>query len=143
LFWFHHHKPAKQCSSFQAESFRLRKDAYETTGRSRSEIVPPVWNKAVGSDPVLTEIWKKGRQSLIDCKVMIVVGYSVPETDLLSQSLLRVTATERHKKLTHLIVVNPNSGCRHKLVDMLKNALNARSVVIEMNTLKEFKSQLI
>jgi len=24
LFWFHHHKPAKRCSSFQAESFRLR-----------------------------------------------------------------------------------------------------------------------
>jgi hypothetical protein len=24
LFWFHHHKPAKQCSLFQAESFRLR-----------------------------------------------------------------------------------------------------------------------
>jgi hypothetical protein len=24
LFWFHHHKPAKRCSLFQAESFRLR-----------------------------------------------------------------------------------------------------------------------
>jgi len=24
LFWFHHLKPAKRCSLFQAESFRLR-----------------------------------------------------------------------------------------------------------------------
>jgi hypothetical protein len=23
LIWFHHHKPAKRCSRFQAESFRL------------------------------------------------------------------------------------------------------------------------
>jgi hypothetical protein len=29
LFWFHHHKPAKQCSSFQAESFRLSLGAGE------------------------------------------------------------------------------------------------------------------
>lgn len=122
---------------------KLRQDAYETVNRSRFEIVPPVWNKAVGEDPILTEIWKQARQALIDCKVMIVVGYSVPETDLLSQSLLRVTAAERNAPLSHLIVVNPDSGCRHKLADMMRNALNAKSMVIELNTLKDFKSQLV
>src|SRR5208282_2806387 len=28
LIWFHHHKPAKRCSLFQAESFRLRQQTY-------------------------------------------------------------------------------------------------------------------
>src|SRR5208282_1855992 len=32
LIWFHHHKPAKRCSLFQAESFRLRPNVCATVG---------------------------------------------------------------------------------------------------------------
>jgi hypothetical protein len=33
LIWFHHHKPAKRCSSFQAESFRLRNGRWQREHR--------------------------------------------------------------------------------------------------------------
>jgi hypothetical protein len=72
---------------------------------------------------------------------MLVAGYSVPDTDLLSQSLLRVAPTENGQALSHLIIVNPDPLARRKLVNILHTALDAKSMVLEVNTLKEFKDQ--
>ena len=126
-----------------SKTLKLRQNPYETANRSRFEIVPPVWNKAIGTDTILTELWKKARQALADCKVMVVVGYSVPDTDLLSQSLIRVTASEKEDALSHLIVVNPDPSARYKFIDMLRGSLKKKSMVIELNTLKDFENQLV
>ncbi|HZM04960.1 MAG TPA: hypothetical protein VFC44_18320 [Candidatus Saccharimonadales bacterium] len=124
------------------DGIELRANPYESTDRSPLEIVPPVWNKAVGEDPVLTAIWKAARQALRDGGVMIVVGYSVPDTDLLSQSLLHVAPTENGNMISNLIIINPDPGARRKLVEILRNALGAQSRVLHLNTLKDFAKQL-
>jgi hypothetical protein len=93
---------------------RLRKSPYQSTRRAKNEIVPPVWDKRVGGDIVLSEVWKLARQALGRGPVLIVAGYSVPETDLLTQSLLRVATTENKRPLSHLIVANPNIETRKR-----------------------------
>jgi hypothetical protein len=60
------------------DTIELRVNPYETANRSRLEIVPPVWNKAVGEDPVLTEVWKNARQALICFPKLFTTEVSAP-----------------------------------------------------------------
>lgn len=116
----------------------LREDAYEDGSRASNEVVPPVWNKRVSDDKVLSEIWKGARDSLRSGPVLVVIGYSVPETDLLSQVLLRVATSESGKNLSHLIMVNPDPRAHRKLKDVLRQALTTKSTVVELTSWSEF-----
>ena len=106
--------------------------------RSADEIVPPVWNKTIGGDAVFSEVWKEARRILPTGQIMVVAGYSVPPTDLLSQALVRISAAERTKsqKLSHLIVVNPSLESRAKLIALVRPALDETSAVIELPSMK-------
>lgn len=119
-------------------SIALRSEAYEDGKRAPQEIVPPVWNKRISEDAVLAEIWKNARNSLRIGPVLVVIGYSVPDTDLLSQVLLRVATSEGGKSLTHLITVNPDPRAHRKLQDVLRQALTSKSTVIELGSWAEF-----
>lgn len=118
-------------------AINLRKDPYEHTPRHKSEVIPPVWNKSVTSDSAFQEIWKEARKELRTGPVMIAIGYSVPLTDLLSQSLIRVSGSERSssQKLSHLIVVNPSQNDRRRFIDILQGGINSDTVIVELNDL--------
>ena len=115
----------------------LRRDPYEDDHRSRNEVIPPVWNKRIAEDPVLGEVWKKARNSLRTGPVLVVVGYSVPDTDLLSQALLRVASAEGGKTLSHVLIVNPDQFARRKLMSVLNEALTTKTTVIELTSWPE------
>lgn len=121
-----------------ATDLALREDPYEGGTRSKNEIVPPVWNKRVSIDAVLSQIWKTARDSLRTGPVLVVVGYSVPETDLLSQVLLRVATSERGKNLTHLVSVNPDPDARRKMRSVLQKALTEKTTLIEVRDWSQF-----
>lgn len=116
----------------------LREDPYEDGDRAPNEVVPPVWNKRVSEDSVFANIWKAARNALRTGPILVVIGYSVPETDLLSQVLLRVATSESGKNLTHLITVNPDPRAHRKLQDVLRKALTSKSTVIELTDWSEF-----
>ena len=120
----------------------LREDPYEDTERESNEVVPPVWNKRISEDPVLADIWKSARNSLRAGPVLVVIGYSVPDTDLLSQVLLRVATSEGGKNLTHLISVNPDKKAHEKLRGVLARALTPRSTLIELKSWHELQQLL-
>lgn len=120
----------------------LRLDPYETTNRHHSEIVPPVWNKTVSNDEVFKTLWKLARLVLPTGAILVVAGYSVPQTDLLSQALIRVAAQERSQKLTHLVVVNPDQQARMKLIELVKPGLSSRTVIVELSFMKELQELL-
>jgi len=102
----------------EPEDLTLRKDPYEASQRTETEIVPPVWDKTIRSDAVLKQIWKEARRTLPTGPLLLVIGYSVPPTDLLSQALIRAAVSERasNQKLSHVIVVNPDLNARRKLI---------------------------
>lgn len=116
----------------------LRSDPYEDADRSPKEIVPPVWDKRIAGDAVLAGVWKAARNALRLGPVLVVIGYSVPETDLLSQVLLRVAPSESGKSLTHLICVNPDSNARRKLRAVLHRALAPKTTVIDVESWFDF-----
>lgn len=116
----------------------LRLDPYAKETRHPGEIVAPVWNKRVTGDRVLSPIWKAARQALGRGPVLVLIGYSIPDTDLLSQSLLRVATSESGKKLSHLIIVNPSPSDRAKTRTVLSKALTEKTNVIEFSYLHEF-----
>lgn len=119
---------------------RLKKAPYAERSQKEGQriIVPPTWNKRISEDEVLAAIWKNAREVLRTGPVLVIVGYSFPETDLLSQVLLRVATSEGGKSLTHLIIVNPDDGARRKARRVLKNALTPKSTIIELATWREF-----
>lgn len=127
----------------QASLF-LRLDPYDNKKRMPAEVVPPVWDKTISKDPVLKEIWKEARRILPTGPILIVVGYSVPATDLLSQALIRVAASERatDKKMSHLIVVNPDTAARRRMVQLVQGGMNAATTVIELQNMSELHKLL-
>lgn len=125
-------------------TIQLRADPYAATARSKSEIVPPVWDKTIAGDDVFKALWKQARRTLPTGPVLVVVGYSVPPTDLLSQALIRVAASERaaNQKLSHLIIVNPDPAPRTRFIELVKAGLSRETVVVELKWLSELKDLL-
>ncbi len=122
----------------------LRDDPYTHSRRAAAEVVPPVWDKTIKEDEVLKHIWKEARRTLPTGPVLLTIGYSVPPTDLLSQALIRIAASERaeNQKLSHVIVVNPDVDARRRLISLVQGGMNAGTSIIEMNTLSELSRLL-
>lgn len=109
----------------------LRGAPYSQSKRAPNEVVPPVWDKSVSDDPVLTALWKEARVALPRGPVLVAIGYSVPQTDLLSRALIRVAAAERSEgqKLSHVIVANPDVDARRRFIRMVQGGMDSRTSV--------------
>ena len=123
----------------------LRQDPYTDQKRAAAEVVPPVWNKTIVQDPVFQLIWKEARRTLPTGPVLLIIGYSVPPTDLLSQALIRIAVSERtmNQKLSHLIVVNPDVEARRRLIHLVQGGMNSKTVIIELEKLSELEKLFI
>ena len=114
---------------------RLVEEYSESTVES---IVPPTWDKSDVRERPWSDVWRSARVVLGRARLVIVIGYSVPVTDQLSQALLRADLT----KVDALVVVNPDRDARKRIVGLMSSALNFNAVVIELSTLEEFASYL-
>jgi chromosome segregation ATPase len=70
--------------------------------------------------------------------MLVVIGYSVPATDQLSQALLRADVN----KLSALVVANPDPEARRRVIDVMSSALESTASVVELQTIEEFASYL-
>jgi hypothetical protein len=95
---------------------------------AEGRIIPPTWFKDdVQREPFLT-VWKKARAAIKDCEALIVIGYSLPRTDLFSRALFKVETSARNKRpLRFLIVVNPDKQARADLINVVKGAVNEKT----------------
>jgi hypothetical protein len=107
-------------------------------------ILPPGWNKRIDKKPY-KELWKKARLKLEKCKTVIVIGYSLPETDLLAKALfaevVRLRAARKHY-LRELHLADPNESVKQRLVDVFVSALNAQSKVFRYAGIEELRSRI-
>jgi hypothetical protein len=101
-------------------------------------IVPPSWDKSDVTNWPWSDVWRTSRTVLGRARLLIVVGYSVPVTDQLSQALLRADLT----KIKALIVVNPDEVARRRIIELISSAFEANPVVVEMTSLEELASYL-
>jgi hypothetical protein len=105
---------------------------------SAGSIVPPTWDKSDVTNWPWNEVWRSARTVLGLARLLIVVGYSVPITDQLSQALLRADVN----KLNALVVVNPDIESRHRVIQVMSSALDRNAQVVELGALAEFASYL-
>lgn len=91
----------------------------------RTFIVPPTNDKHVYTEhPVLQAIWTKAVEELTNCDLgrIIMVGYSMPQTDLTVLSMLRSAIRSSHKDgrvSPEILVVNPDPDAARHIKELL------------------------
>jgi hypothetical protein len=105
---------------------------------TQSSIVPPTWSKSEVAEWPWQNVWRESRRALSKARLMVVVGYSVPITDQLSQALLRADVNQ----LQAVVIVNPDVEARRRVHDLLASALTKSSTVVELGTFQELAEAL-
>lgn len=118
------------------------------SGKTRFEkisILAPGWNKRIDKNPY-KKFWREGRLRLEKCKTLIILGYSLPETDLLAQSLLaevvRTRAT-RSNFLKQLHLADHSEVVKERFIKLFTPALGPQGKVFKSYDIAEFHRRTI
>jgi hypothetical protein len=108
-------------------------------------ILPPGLNKRIDRNPY-KQLWREARLKLERCNSIIVIGYSLPEADVLAKALFAEvvrlrSARKRYVKQLHL--ADPNNSVKQKFVELFVPALNAQSTVFRYQDIKELASLIM
>lgn len=112
-------------------------------GKTRFEkilILAPGWKKEINKNPY-KQFWRTARLRLEKCKTLVILGYSLPETDLLAQSLLAEvvrTRAARNDYLKQLHLADQSESVKDRFVKMLTPALGPHGKVFKYYDVDEF-----
>lgn len=95
-------------------------------------IVPPLWQKSFDSAP-FRDLWLLARSGLTATKALLVIGYSLPQTDVYTQAMLRIDVRD----LEFLLIANPDPEARARVKRVLRSAVRATTRVIELESMEE------
>lgn len=121
------------------ESLDLHEEPYGQRIAS-DNVIPPTWDKTILDEWPWKEVWQEASRFLQRARCLIVIGYSVPATDLMSQALIKSALGAEGLRL--LVAVNPDPAARAKVVDLARPGIAARTRIVELDTLEEFASAL-
>lgn len=85
-------------------------------------------------------MWQACSHSLQDVRCLIVIGYSVPATDLTTQALIKSSLSRA--KLRLLLVVYPDEEARRRVIKLARSAIGSNTRVLEIGTLRDFGETL-
>jgi hypothetical protein len=112
-------------------------------GKTRFEkisILAPGWNKPIHKNPY-KKFWREARLQLEKCKTLIILGYSLPETDLLAQSLLAEVVRTRAARKTfikQLYLADHNELVKERFIKLFTPALGPHGKVFKYYDVNEF-----
>lgn len=81
-------------------------------------IVPPTWNKEEYR-PLLNSVWKSAADEITAAQRLVIIGYSMPETDKFFQYLLALSL-QHNRVLDQVIVVNSDGAHADKIARLFK-----------------------
>lgn len=120
-------------------STRKKKTRFE-----KISILAPGWNKRIDKNPY-RKFWREARLRLEKCKTLIIVGYSLPETDLLARALLsevvRMRAARKNASIKEFHIADPSDIVKEKLIGLFNPALGAYGKVFKYSGAQEFDLQ--
>ncbi|MGH8635468.1 MAG: hypothetical protein ACRET7_15220, partial [Burkholderiales bacterium] len=115
------------------------------TGKFESvSVLPPGWNKRIDLNPY-RRFWREARLRLERCKSLLIIGYSLPETDLLARALFAEVVRIRQggpNYLVQLVLVDPNSTVRAKFIRLFTPALGPHAKVIQFDKMQQLVPRL-
>jgi hypothetical protein len=83
-------------------------------------IVPPTLSKSgFFNNPIIRQIWRGAYEAIRNTDRVFVIGYSLPEGDLLVRSLL--TEATRDGRDRQFVVVNPDAAIVKRLSSVVQN----------------------
>lgn len=80
----------------------------KTAGTLDPIIIPPTWSKTVGNSPI-ANVWKSAVEEIQSAFQIIVIGYSMPQTDTFFQYLLTL-GLAKNNNLHRVIVINRDNS---------------------------------
>jgi hypothetical protein len=107
-------------------------------------IVPPGWNKPIDRNPY-KELWRSARLKLERCKSLMIVGYSLPETDLLAKALFAEVVRSRVSRkeyLRNLFLVDRSEEIKEKFTALFTPTLGPYGKVFRFSSFEEIGSIL-
>ena len=119
------------------DQIQLR-EATDLSSNLKNVIVPPTWSKDLAEYPY-GDIWKEARVEVRRARIIVVIGYSVPDTDLFSRSLFKVEAGSKAKreKLDLLVLVNPDKNARKSFINLVTGGIEPTTTILEYSTMEE------
>jgi SIR2-like protein len=104
-------------------------------GDMQFTILPPESQKAYDKG-IFSELWRAAGRAIHRAKHIVVVGYSLPPTDLHSTALLRTSV--RNEGLRSLVIVNPDREARQRIRAVMQRGLSPETRVLSFDYLHEF-----
>lgn len=121
---------------------RLRQRWWHQHGSLKFEIAAPEWTKPIRHG-VYKKVWSRARQALRKSKVVVFIGYSLPETDLPARALFMVDAgRKRVDPFDWLVIVNPDSIARRRIRRTLAGRISETTRVLTFDYFEEFSGFL-
>jgi len=101
--------------------------------------LPPGWHKKVDHRPY-NIIWHRARLELEKCKTVVIIGYSLPDTDLIARALfLEVARLRKARKnfIKELHIADTSETTRNRIIDLFIPALGSSGTVFRYGSAKE------
>jgi hypothetical protein len=129
---------------------RMKNNTYEVMTRkntirySKISLLPPSWQKDINVYPY-SQLWRQAGNILQNCRSLIILGYSLPETDLMAHALLAESVRRRLSKkklkksyLKEVHLADPNPKVRERFINLFTPAMGATGQVFQYSDIKEF-----
>lgn len=119
-----------------AEKVHLKERPYtKQHGTMHFTIIPPEWHKAYDKG-VFSKLWHDAAGAINRARHMVLIGYSLPPTDLHSTALFRTSI--KSGALKSLVVVNPDRAARRRTRSVLQRGLAPTSKILSFDYLDHF-----
>jgi hypothetical protein len=125
-----------QITGTKKDKVNLKQRPYtRQRGNLKFSIIPPEWNKAYDKG-FFAGLWKRAATAIKQAEHIVMIGYSLPETDLHSNALFRTCMVSG--KLKSLVVVNPDRAARKRIRSVLQRGLSTNTRVHSFDKMAEF-----
>jgi hypothetical protein len=103
-------------------------------------ILPPGWDKGFDKNPYKA-LWEKAHDYLYNCKSLVIIGYSLPETDLTAHALFAEVVRQRvqqNNRITELHIVDPSKVIQDKFISLFEPIIKNSGKIYVYNSINEY-----
>ncbi len=104
-------------------------------GGMKFTIIPPESHKEYEKG-IFGALWKKASEAIYRAERIVVIGYSLPATDLHSSTLFRTSV--RSQRLKSLVVVNPDPDARRRIRTVFLRGFDKNTRVLSFDRFQDF-----
>ncbi|MBI2070282.1 MAG: SIR2 family protein [Elusimicrobia bacterium] len=121
----------------------VRRNRNNKPGIENIAILPPGWKKEGIERQPYSTFWRMAGGKLQNCKSIVILGYSLPETDLLAQALFAEVirsraARSRRNYLKQLYLADPSETVKEKFSRLFSPALGPLGELFKYKDIREF-----